>query len=102
MVGRRKLGRLLLGGILAGGGVAGTVAYARADSIERRKIKVGLKGVIRFIRSISVGLLISLDYYWAGRGLDEASTHMTPGLVLAVSLSDLCGISRRVKNMIEQ
>lgn len=68
---RRRYVRLLFGGVLACGGVAGAVSYARADSVERRRAKVGVYGVIRFFRSISVGLIISLDYWWAGRGLDE-------------------------------
>ena len=71
MVVRRLKGRLLLGGLLAGGGLAGVVSYAKADSTQRRRAKVGVQGVVRFLRSISVGLTISLDYWWAGRGLDE-------------------------------
>ena len=56
---------------MACGGLASVVSYARADTIERRRAKVGLYGIVRFFRSLSVGLVISLDYWWAGRGLDE-------------------------------
>ena len=65
--------RLLLGGVLACGGLAGAVSYARADTIQRRRARVGIHGVVRFFRSISIGLAISLDYWWAGRGLDAVS-----------------------------
>lgn len=68
---RRRYGRWFLGGLVACGGLAGAVSYARADTAERRRAKVGAQGVVRFLRSISVGLIISLDYWWAGRGLDE-------------------------------
>ncbi len=44
---------------------------------------MGVQGVVRFLRSISVGLTISLDYWWAGRGLDEVRTGRT-------GLSDDC------------
>lgn len=69
----RRYVRLLFGGLFACGAVASAASYAWADSIQRRRARVGLYGVVRFFRSISVGLIISLDYWWAGRGLDEVS-----------------------------
>lgn len=63
--------RVLLGSCVAGSGTVVGITYARATSTERRKIRVGLNGVTRFLRSVSIGLLISLDYWWAGRGLEE-------------------------------
>lgn len=69
---RRPRGRVLFGGLLACGGIAG-FSYARADSSQRRRATVGAEGVVRFLRSISIGLVISLDYWWAGRGVDEVS-----------------------------
>lgn len=63
-------------GVLLGTGVAGAlggITYATATSTERRKLRIGLSGVTRFLRSVSIGLLISLDYWWAGRGLEEVS-----------------------------
>ena len=62
---------VLLGSCVAGG--LGGITYARATSTERRKMRIGLSGVIRFLRSVSIGLLISLDYWWAGRGHEEVS-----------------------------
>lgn len=79
---KRRYGRWLVGGLLAGGGLAGALSYARADTAERRRARVGLQGVVRFFRSISVGLVISLDYWWAGRGLDEVRTKQMPGIRL--------------------
>ncbi|KAM6958839.1 putative aarF domain-containing protein kinase 5, partial [Aplochiton taeniatus] len=44
---------------------------------ERRKIKILLEGVGRFFRSLSVGLFVSVDYWWTSnltlRGIDESS-----------------------------
>jgi len=66
----RRLLKLLLGSGV-GGGVLGAVAYYRADSVERRKVLVNVKCVVRFCRSVYIGLRISVDYWWAGYGLDE-------------------------------
>lgn len=60
-----------MGSLVVCAGAAAALGYAGADSAQRRKTKVGLQGIRRFFRSISVGLIISLDYWWAGRGLDE-------------------------------
>ena len=67
---RRRFARLL-GGLVAAGGLAGAVGYARADSTGRRRALVAGQGVVRFLRSITVGLTISLDYWWAGLRLDQ-------------------------------
>jgi hypothetical protein len=64
---------LLFAGLLAGGGLAGAVSNARADSTRRRRVSVASEGVVRFLRSVSVGLVISLDYWWAGWGVDDVS-----------------------------
>lgn len=80
-MGRVRVGRLLAG-LLTGGGLVGTLSYARADSSKRRRVVVGAEGVVRFLRSISVGLVISLDYWWAGFGLDEVSCYPGQGNVL--------------------
>ena len=64
---------LVLGVGLCGGGLAGAVSYLRADSVQQRKVQVNVKGVVRFCRSVYVGLRISIDYWWAGYGLDKVS-----------------------------
>ena len=73
---RRVRASRVLGGLLACGGLVGAGSYARADSSQRRRVTVGAEGVVRFLRSISVGLVISLDYWWAGFGLDEVSCQL--------------------------
>lgn len=92
--GRRKALRWrVFGGSLSILGGAGAYHYWKADPTQRRKLRVGVEGVVRFLRyntlqqssltarpldavyyelrSICVGLVISLDYWWTLRGLDE-------------------------------
>uniref|UniRef100_A0A1B6HVX0 ABC1 atypical kinase-like domain-containing protein n=1 Tax=Homalodisca liturata TaxID=320908 RepID=A0A1B6HVX0_9HEMI len=52
---------------------AGGVYYYSLDNYQRRLIKVTASGVIRFIRSSCVGLLVTMDYWWSLRGLEEGS-----------------------------
>ncbi|XP_039977291.1 uncharacterized aarF domain-containing protein kinase 5 isoform X3 [Xiphias gladius] len=57
--------------------VAVGVQYAVSEPKERRKMRIVIEGFGRFCRCLSVGILISLDYWWttnvALRGLDESS-----------------------------
>lgn len=72
--GRKK--RWLLKGLLYGATAAtagGGLYYWRASPIERRKMKVTAEGIVRFLRSVSIGLKISLDYWWTLRDLEEDS-----------------------------
>ncbi|XP_061598247.1 uncharacterized aarF domain-containing protein kinase 5 [Cololabis saira] len=73
---RRLVLKVLLGLGVAAPAAAG-VRYSLADARERRKIRVVTEGIARFCRSLSVGLLISVDYWWTSnvalRGLDESS-----------------------------
>ncbi|XP_038070306.1 uncharacterized aarF domain-containing protein kinase 5-like [Patiria miniata] len=55
------LGSALLGGLV----------YLNTDQGQRRRIGLLLNGVGRFLYSASVGLTISLDYWWSTRWLDE-------------------------------
>nr|CAD7429207.1 unnamed protein product [Timema monikensis] len=47
--------------------------YWQLNSHDKRTLHVTLSGVNRFLRSLRIGLTISLDYWWSLRGLDEAS-----------------------------
>nr|CAD7595381.1 unnamed protein product [Timema genevievae] len=47
--------------------------YWQLSSHDKRILHVTLSGVNRFLRSLRIGLTISLDYWWSLRGLDEAS-----------------------------
>uniref|UniRef100_A0A8C7ZDK8 AarF domain containing kinase 5 n=1 Tax=Oryzias sinensis TaxID=183150 RepID=A0A8C7ZDK8_9TELE len=53
------------------------VQYAASDARERRKKRIMIEGFGRFCRSVSVGFLISVDYWWTTnvelRGLEENS-----------------------------
>ncbi len=62
--------RLLLALVSVCGG-GGAVAYWRSDSAQRRKATVRTKGVVRFCRSVYIGMRISADYWWTGYGLEE-------------------------------
>ncbi|XP_064836240.1 uncharacterized aarF domain-containing protein kinase 5-like isoform X2 [Oncorhynchus masou masou] len=60
------------------------VQYAFAEPRERRKMKILVKGVGRFCRSIYVGLYISVDYWWTSnvtlRCMDESSPSFVAGM----------------------
>ncbi|XP_029519105.1 uncharacterized aarF domain-containing protein kinase 5 isoform X3 [Oncorhynchus nerka] len=62
------------------------VQYAFAEPRERRKMKILVKGVGRFCRSIYVGLYISVDYWWTSnvtlRCMDESSSSFVAGMSL--------------------
>ncbi|KAG7245230.1 hypothetical protein INR49_023802 [Caranx melampygus] len=66
-----------LAGITVGVPVAVGVQYAVSEPRERRKMRIVTEGLGRFCRSLSVGILISVDYWWTTnvtlRGLDESS-----------------------------
>ncbi|XP_074414814.1 putative aarF domain-containing protein kinase 5 isoform X3 [Zonotrichia albicollis] len=62
------------------------VSLALAEPPQRRRARILLEGVGRFCRSLSVGLRISLDYWWTTkvelRGLEQDS----PAYLSAMSL----------------
>ncbi|XP_017276430.1 uncharacterized aarF domain-containing protein kinase 5 isoform X2 [Kryptolebias marmoratus] len=57
--------------------VAAGVQYAVSDHRQRRKMRIVIEGFGRFFRSLSVGVFISVNYWWttkvALRGVDENS-----------------------------
>ncbi|KAM3858620.1 putative aarF domain-containing protein kinase 5 [Diretmus argenteus] len=71
-------------GISIGAPTVAGVKYAVSEPRDRRKMRVGIEGFGRFCRSLSVGLLISVDYWWttnvALRGLDESSPSYLAGM----------------------
>ncbi|KAM9419313.1 putative aarF domain-containing protein kinase 5 isoform 1-T1 [Salvelinus alpinus] len=73
-------------GVAVGVPVVVGVQYALAEPRERRKMKILVKGVGRFCRSIYVGLYISVDYWWTSnvmlRGMDKSSPSFVAGMSL--------------------
>ncbi|XP_069031897.1 uncharacterized aarF domain-containing protein kinase 5 isoform X1 [Embiotoca jacksoni] len=64
-------------GLSVGVPAAVGVRYAVSDPRDKRKMRIVIEGFGRFCRSLSVGIFISMDYWWttnvALRGLDESS-----------------------------
>ncbi|XP_008300863.1 putative aarF domain-containing protein kinase 5 isoform X1 [Stegastes partitus] len=74
---RRGLLWKTLVGLSVGVPVAVGVQYAVSNPKERRKMRIVIEGFGRFCRSVSVGIFISVDYWWTTnvllRGADESS-----------------------------
>ncbi|XP_005809429.1 uncharacterized aarF domain-containing protein kinase 5 isoform X1 [Xiphophorus maculatus] len=74
---RRGLLWKTLLGLSVGFPLAVGVKYAAAEPRQRRRMRIVVEGFGRFCRSLSVGLFISMDYWWttnvALRGMDESS-----------------------------
>ncbi|XP_041663982.1 uncharacterized aarF domain-containing protein kinase 5 isoform X2 [Cheilinus undulatus] len=66
-----------LAGLSIGVPVAVGVKYAASDQKGRRKMRIVIEGFGRFLRSLSVGIFISVDYWWTTNvslhGVDENS-----------------------------
>ncbi|KAG8134059.1 hypothetical protein E2320_011839 [Naja naja] len=81
---RGLLKRTLLGTAVALPLATG-IYYGLAEKQDRRKMRLLPGGVVRFVRSLRLGIQISLDYWWTNhivlRGLDENS----PEYVAAMS-----------------
>ncbi|XP_047461132.1 uncharacterized aarF domain-containing protein kinase 5 isoform X1 [Mugil cephalus] len=75
---RRGLLWKTLVGLSVGAPVAVGVRYVVSEPRERRKMRIVIEGFHRFCRSLSVGIYISVDYWWttnvALRGEDESSS----------------------------
>ncbi|XP_014854021.1 PREDICTED: uncharacterized aarF domain-containing protein kinase 5 isoform X1 [Poecilia mexicana] len=74
---RRGLFWKTLLGLSVGFPLAVGVKYATAEPRQRRRMRIVVEGFGRFCRSLSVGIFISMDYWWttnvALRGMDESS-----------------------------
>ncbi|XP_013931302.1 PREDICTED: uncharacterized aarF domain-containing protein kinase 5 [Thamnophis sirtalis] len=73
---RGLLKRTLLGAAVALPLATG-IYYSLAEKQDQRKMRLLAGGVVRFVRSLRLGLQISLDYWWTNhivlRGLDKNS-----------------------------
>ncbi|XP_053105930.1 uncharacterized aarF domain-containing protein kinase 5 isoform X4 [Hemicordylus capensis] len=99
--GPRGLLKKLLLGVALGLPLATGAHYAMAEKAERRRMRLLVEGVGRFIRSLRVGIQISLDYWWTDhillRGLDENS----PESKAAVSACHLRSAQHIVRGAIQ-
>ncbi|XP_018025592.1 uncharacterized aarF domain-containing protein kinase 5 isoform X2 [Hyalella azteca] len=59
--------------LTSGISVACGTYYATSDNIGKRKLRVAAEGGLRFVRSVRIGLTISLDYWWQTYGEDDTS-----------------------------
>lgn len=62
-----------LAGLVVAVPAVGGVYYAASDDLTKRQIRVTVQGVNRFIRTLWIGMMISVDYKWTTYGLDEES-----------------------------
>ncbi|XP_035285440.1 uncharacterized aarF domain-containing protein kinase 5 isoform X2 [Anguilla anguilla] len=81
---RRGVLKTMLLGVSVGVPLVVGVRYAISEPRERRKMKVLVEGIGRFCRSLYVGILISVDYWWTSnvtlRGLEESSLAFSKGM----------------------
>ncbi|XP_046441166.1 uncharacterized aarF domain-containing protein kinase 5-like isoform X3 [Daphnia pulex] len=47
--------------------------YLQADNKKKRKVRVTVQGIGRFLRSLVIGVTISTDYWWSLKNVDEDS-----------------------------
>uniref|UniRef100_A0A1B6CIR2 ABC1 atypical kinase-like domain-containing protein n=1 Tax=Clastoptera arizonana TaxID=38151 RepID=A0A1B6CIR2_9HEMI len=70
-IGKTKLRILKYGIVLATCGI--TTYYFSLSNQEKRFYKVTFSGIAHFIRSSSICAIISLDYWWSLKGLNEGT-----------------------------
>ncbi|KAI4905427.1 hypothetical protein NFI96_026317, partial [Prochilodus magdalenae] len=79
----RPLRKLLIG-VSVGVPLVVGVKYFVSDPKDQRRMRILVEGVGRFCRSLYVGLLISVDYWWTSnvvlRGMDESSAAYTAAM----------------------
>ncbi|XP_026156012.1 putative aarF domain-containing protein kinase 5 isoform X1 [Mastacembelus armatus] len=99
---RRGLLWKTLVGISVGVPVVVGVQYAVSEPSERRKMRIVVEGFGRFCRSLSVGILISVDYWWttnvALHGLDESSPSYLAKLSACHQRAAECMVNGAVRN----
>ncbi|XP_028316657.1 putative aarF domain-containing protein kinase 5 isoform X2 [Gouania willdenowi] len=76
--------------------------YAVSNPSERRKLRIVFEGFGRFCRSLSVGLVISVDYWWttnvALRGMDESSPIYLKKMSACHQRAAECMVDGAIKN----
>uniref|UniRef100_A0A3Q1JNF0 ABC1 atypical kinase-like domain-containing protein n=1 Tax=Anabas testudineus TaxID=64144 RepID=A0A3Q1JNF0_ANATE len=99
---RRGLLWKTLAAISVGVPMAVGAQYAVSEPRERRKMRIVIEGFGRFCRSLSVGLLISVDYWWTTsvtlRGLDESSPSYLAEMSACHQRAAECMVEGAVRN----
>ncbi|KAM6974240.1 putative aarF domain-containing protein kinase 5 isoform 1-T1 [Tautogolabrus adspersus] len=89
-------------GVSVGVPVAVGAHYAASDQRARRKTWIVIEGFGRFFRSLSVGIFISVDYWWttnvALHGLDENSPSYHTEMSACHQRAAECMVEGAVKN----
>ncbi|XP_076864434.1 putative aarF domain-containing protein kinase 5 [Brachyhypopomus gauderio] len=79
-----RLLKRLLAGVLVGVPLAAGLRYYVSEPRDRRRMRIFGEGVGRFSRSVYVGFLISVDYWWTSnivlRGVDESAPEHTAAM----------------------
>lgn len=84
---------------------SGVVYYLFANQQKKRLVRLSLNGIDRFLRSVKVGLLISFDYWWTLRGLQEVfclinfTLLIIPSTSLSLSLIISSCLFRKAQSM---
>ncbi|XP_042362391.1 uncharacterized aarF domain-containing protein kinase 5 isoform X3 [Plectropomus leopardus] len=89
-------------GVSVGVPVAVGVKYAVSEPRDRRKMRIIIEGFGRFCRALSVGIFISVDYWWttnvALRGQDESSPSYTAEMSACHQRAAECMVEGAVRN----
>nr|XP_020499765.1 uncharacterized aarF domain-containing protein kinase 5 isoform X1 [Labrus bergylta] len=89
-------------GVSVGVPVAVGVHYAASDQRARRRMQIVIEGFGRFFRSLSVGIFISVDYWWTANvalhGLDENSPSYHTEMSACHQRAAECMVEGAIKN----
>ncbi|XP_020499765.2 uncharacterized aarF domain-containing protein kinase 5 isoform X1 [Labrus bergylta] len=89
-------------GVSVGVPVAVGVHYAASDQRARRRTQIVIEGFGRFFRSLSVGIFISVDYWWTANvalhGLDENSPSYHTEMSACHQRAAECMVEGAIKN----
>ncbi|KAH0617369.1 hypothetical protein JD844_015454 [Phrynosoma platyrhinos] len=99
---QRGLVKKVFLGAAVGLPLAAGIRYVMADKQERRKMRLLVDGIGRFVRSLRLGIQISLDYWWTHhislRGLDENSPEYKAVLSSCHQRAAECIVSGAIQN----
>ncbi|KAM9737935.1 putative aarF domain-containing protein kinase 5 [Menidia menidia] len=89
-------------GLSVGVPVAVAVGYSVSEPREKRKMRIVMEGFGRFCRSLSVGLYISVDYWWTTnvslRGVEESSPSYLAQMSACHQRAAACMVEGAIRN----